>query len=87
MSGWCRDGFYDLTATQCARWSGRGLMDARIRFEKAGIEVQGGKGGNFIRVKAPDAATLYEVLTGRRSDPRETAWRDGERLRAIRARR
>lgn len=84
MSGWESDGFYGLTATQCERWCGRGLTYARMQFEKAGIEVQGVEGGRFIRVKAPDSATLYEVLTGRPSKPEAAAYQEEQRLRALR---
>lgn len=84
MSGWGSDGFYGLTATQCERWCGQGLTYARMQFEKAGIEVQAGKGGRFIRVKAPDSATLYEVLTGRPSNPDAAAHYEEQRLGALR---
>jgi hypothetical protein len=76
VSGFQRNGAFDLTATKARQWHGskrrccRSLSDiARTHLVPAGFTWRFGTGGNFIVVNGPglaqeDAQLLHDAISG-----------------------
>lgn len=79
MSGWKKNGTYNLTATQALYWGGRdgvrSFSEAIERLIGAGIEIVE-RHQNYVVVRIETVGVIWTALTGQAPNPVQTAYHD-----------